>query len=243
MRRQLATRISSGVAALGFAMAVAAPAAQATTTVWAYPPIPSFENGGLYTEGTEFADDVSVGLDPTTNEFVVSDSAGVSVASGYEDTCVNDSPTVARCPQLAPVVTAVLGDGDDGFVGEATLGEILVGVTAGSGNDEAAAFGPTFLSGGDGDDTLIGGLSFDRVRGEAGHDRLIGRRGRDNVGGGPGRDWLTGGRGDDFLRAEDGERDRSIRCGGASGDTVIFDRKVDPAPVGCRHLNEPDAWP
>ena len=111
------------------------------------------------------------------------------------------------------------------------------------GNDIITVAGRGFLFGGSGDDTLTGGLSPDRIRGDDGRDRLIGRRGGDNLGGGPGPDWLAGGRGDDFLRAEDGERDLAIRCGGAPGDTVIFDEDADPAPIGCRHLNEPDAWP
>lgn len=241
--RRTFAKISS-VAAIGFATALVASTAHAATTVYVAEPVSHIRNGGLYTDSTATSDQVTVGFDTTTDEFVVSDPAGVTLnANDPTNPCELESPTVARCPQLAPFVTALLGDGDDRFVGEASLGGMQVGVTGSSGNDAVTTFGRAFLSGGDGDDTLMGGLSFDRIRGDAGRDRLIGRQGRDNLGGGPGPDWLTGGRGDDFLRAEDGERDRSIRCGGAPGDTVIFDRNVDPAPVGCRHLNEPDAWP
>jgi Ca2+-binding RTX toxin-like protein len=243
MKRRTFIGIGIGLAALAVTLALATSSALATTYVRSDPPIPSFQNGGLYLTASKFDDQVTVGFDAAANQFVITDPAGVSVGIGPAVSCTAESPTVARCPQTAPFVGAFIAAGNDQFVGETSLSGFQVAVYGASGDDTITTSGLALLHGGRGDDTLTGGLSGDRIRGEEGRDRLIGRRGRDNIGGGPGRDRFDGGRGDDLLRAEDGERDLSLRCGAGVGDTALFDVGLDPAPIRCRHLNDPDAWP
>src|SRR5262249_42121726 len=70
------------------------------------------------------------------------------------------------------------------------------------GNDEIRVKGlsnPSWLYGGDGNDTLYGGSGADVLFGEAGNDHLHGRGGRDILIGGVGEDVLIGGGGDDIM--------------------------------------------
>jgi len=70
--------------------------------------------------------------------------------------------------------------------------------------------GLAFVSGGDGNDTIIGSSFADDLRGDAGNDILNGGAGNDALSGGTGNDNLTGGAGADLL------------TGGAGNDTFVF---------------------
>jgi hypothetical protein len=240
MSRRTFTRITIGVAAFGVATALVASAAEATTTVWVDPGnIPSLVSPGLHTEGSKSADEVVLGFDVATDEFVISDPAGVSI-HGFFTNCTSESVTVARCPHIAPYVTSSLSGGDDRFTADATLGSsIQIGVRGEAGNDSirlSNLWGS--LLGGSGNDTLVGGPGGDRLgdrlKGGHGNDRLTGRGGDDYVIGGIGTDRLSGGGGEDQLFAEDEHRDKAIICGPGT-DIVIFDL-ADPDPKNCERF-------
>jgi Ca2+-binding RTX toxin-like protein len=235
MSRRTFTRITIGVATLGVATAVTASSAQATTTVWVDPGyIPSLVSPGLHIEGSKSADEVALGFDATTNEFVISDPAGVIVL-GSQPTCTSESTTAARCPHIAPYVTSSLSGGDDRFTADATLPSSQISVQGEAGDDSIrlSNLGGS-LSGGSGNDTLVGGPGGDRVKGGHGNDRLTGRGGDDYVIGGIGTDRLSGGGGEDHLLAQDDHRDKAIVCGPGT-DRVIFD-PIDPEPSNCERF-------
>jgi hypothetical protein len=179
MSRRIFNRASIGVAAFGAATALAAPAAQATTTVWVSPAFIPLTNPGLVTEGTTSADDVALGFDVATDEFIVSDPAGVVVRESFGGpACTSESPTVARCPHIAPYVTSTLSGGDDRFTAAGSLGSAQIGVRGEAGNDSIrlSDLEVGSLLGGSGNDALAGG---GRLKGGHGNDRLAGRGGDD----------------------------------------------------------------
>lgn len=234
MSRRTFTRITIGVAAFGVATALIASAAQASTTVWVAPTHFPLVTPGLHTEGSTSADDVALGFDATTDEFVISDRAGVSVR-GFQTNCTSESATVARCPHIAPYVTSSLSGGDDRFTADATLTFPQISVQGEAGNDSIRLLnlGGSLL-GGSGNDALVGGPGGDRIKGGHGNDRLTGRAGADYVIGGIGTDRLSGGGGEDQLFAEDEHRDTAIVCGPGM-DRVIFD-PTDPEPRNCERF-------
>lgn len=112
----------------------------------------------------------------------------------------------------------VLSPGDDNFVDEFGLDDIL----GGKGDDliDADQNSDTVF-GEDGDDRLVGAQSDDIIRGGDGNDVVstgsgndagFGEAGDDTVQGGSGNDWLSGGDGDDFVK-------------GDAGDDVLFGGK------------------
>ena len=70
------------------------------------------------------------------------------------------------------------------------------------------------------------------LEGSDGPDVLIGDGGENSFMGHLGADTFVGKGGDDFIDAIDGQRDKSIQCGGGGDDDVIKDG-MDPKPVGC----------
>ncbi|MGH3104023.1 MAG: calcium-binding protein, partial [Gaiellaceae bacterium] len=119
----------------------------------------------------------------------------------------------------------------------------------GTGGAGLKFLGPTVLTGGDGNETLLRGggaadsidggpgddlldaqESDDVLTGGPGNDTLTGGGGNDSVDGGPGIDTFNGNDGDDTFRAEDDEADALI-SGGAGFDTAYVDTGVDPTPI------------
>jgi Ca2+-binding RTX toxin-like protein len=99
--------------------------------------------------------------------------------------------------------------------------------------------GPTYLSGGSGNDDLTdpeGGN--DRLDGGPQGDVLDSLAGRDTLIGGGGRDVMRSGRGSDRIFADDGVRDKRIRCGPTGGDVALVDR-ADPAAQLCERVRTP----
>lgn len=233
MRSRIFRRATIGVAAFSAATTLAAPAAQATTTVWVAPPALPLVSPGLHTEGTTSADEVALGFDAATDEFVISDPAGVVVRNAFRLECTSESAAVARCPHIAPYVTSSLSGGDDRFTAAATLGSAQIGVRGEAGNDSIrlASLELGSLWGGSGNDALAGG---GRLQGGHGNDRLAGRGGGDYVIGGIGTDRLSGDGGEDRLFAQDDHRDKAIVCGPGT-DRVIFD-PADPEPKNCERF-------
>jgi len=97
-------------------------------------------------------------------------------------------------------------------------------INAGSGNDFVEFSGrdggvniPSFISGGDGNDTLTGGIGRDTIYAGPGDDHLQGKAGNDQLIGGKGNDWIEGGDGDDLLKGDAGN-DRLY--GGNGRDTL-----------------------
>jgi Ca2+-binding RTX toxin-like protein len=202
------------------------------TSVFATPPVPSFFNGGIYITGTGFDNSVTASFDGATDEYVVSDPAGVVVQGS---SCEQTSATVVTCPNLGEGVTTSLGSGSDRFVADESLEAATPAVQGGDGDDfiEVRRAEFSLLFGDAGDDTLLGGSGGDVLHGGGGLDRLVGRAGRDDLLGEVGADRLVGGDGADRLFAEDGEADTKIQCGGSRKDTAGFDRHLDPKPIGC----------
>jgi Ca2+-binding RTX toxin-like protein len=85
-------------------------------------------------------------------------------------------------------------------------------------------FGPTFLSGGLGNDTIEGYTGPDRLFGDAGQDFILGREGDDFIYGGDGVDTLDGGAGQDTLTGGTGV---DIMFGGADADKYRVDNAGD----------------
>ena len=234
MSRQISSRARIGLAAFCAATALAAPSAHATTTVWVSPAFIALTTPGLHTEGTTSVDDVGLGFDVATDEFMVSDPAGVVVRESFGGPeCTSESPTIARCPHIAPYVTSTLSGGDDRFTAGASLGSAQISVRGEAGNDSIRLPGLAVgnLLGGSGNDALAGG---GRLKGGHGNDRLAGRGGDDYVIGGIGADRLSGGGGEDQLFAQDDHRDKAIVCGPGT-DRVFFD-PVDPEPKNCERF-------
>ncbi len=150
------------------------------------------------------------GDDPDNSLTVSRDAAGVLLVNGGTVSILGGIPTVANTTLIR-----IFGlKGDD---------ELLV-------DDLNGAMPPAFLSGGDGNDTLVGSLADDELDGGSGEDTLRGGRGgNDHLLGGPGNDVLTGGPGADVLEGQEGNDqivwnpgDGSDVVEGQSGDDTLF---------------------
>jgi Ca2+-binding RTX toxin-like protein len=88
------------------------------------------------------------------------------------------------------------------------------------------------LEGSRGPDELFGTNGKDPlIIGGQGDDVIHGLGSADNISGDGGNDSLFGDGGYDTLEAQDGQRDRTLHCGGGGGQ-VLRD-KGDPAAAGC----------
>ncbi len=87
------------------------------------------------------------------------------------------------------------------------------GGPAGCGTPDQVSSSNESLEGSDGPDVLIGDNSENSFLGHLGADTFIGKGGKD------------------FIDAIDGQRDKSIQCGG--GDDDVIKDHVDPKPIGC----------
>jgi Ca2+-binding RTX toxin-like protein len=163
--------------------------------------------------------------------------ASISVGDGSDTVSVSVDNADELLPDLFPIPVSVIGgDGNDdlqtgGWHGRA-FGE--------NGDDVLyGRSGPSYLSGGNGNDNLTdpeGGN--DRLDGGDQGDVLDSFGGRDVVIGGTGRDVMRAGTGRDRIYAEDGKRDKRIRCGPGGGDFAIRDAE-DPRPQLCERVRTP----
>jgi Ca2+-binding RTX toxin-like protein len=79
--------------------------------------------------------------------------------------------------------------------------------------------GPSFVDGGDGNDTITGTAFADDLRGNSGNDTLNGGDGNDTLNGGTGNDTLNGGANNDTITGGAG---KDFMTGGTGADTFVF---------------------
>ena len=192
-------------ASLGCVAAIAfAGSAQAASSV-------TILNGTLHVSGDAGANDIAVGLDPTSpNDFRIADSTGIS--DPLPPSCVRVSATAVRCP-VASVTVGMdvrLNDGDDQF--KVSSGDLpaatLLRVEGGLGNDTirgSAREGGDLLYGDEGNDTIYGEGGADLIRGGEGDDELEGGPGADDIDGEGGNDYVSGSGGNDVLKGGAGK--------------------------------------
>jgi Ca2+-binding RTX toxin-like protein len=156
--------------------------------------------------GSPQADEISVTLDGTQTQFVITSTRPINPPP---PPCVQISTSQVHCPTSEFVsFSATLGDGNDAFsVGPSVA--VPVSLTGGSGRDK--------LTGGSGSDTVTGGIGRDRLVGRNGRDTLNGGKGGDVEIAGEGRDTLMGGKGGDVLK---GGKGRDVLQGGKGRDVL-----------------------
>jgi Ca2+-binding RTX toxin-like protein len=144
--------------------------------------------------GSPQADRISVSLDGTQTQFVITSTRPINPPP---PPCAQISTFQITCPTSDFVsFTAILGAGNDNFrVGPAI--SVPVSMNGGAGFD--------LLRGGSGADTASGGQGADRLFGNNREDTLRGGPGSDVLRGGKGRDLLNGGKGGDLLRGGPGD--------------------------------------
>lgn len=137
--------------------------------------------------------------------------------------------------------------GDDSLTHLSNDGSGLL--LGGDGNDKLTDNGAarrSFLSGGNGDDTILGGSGGDNLLGGAGDDLVIGGNGDDGVTGDAGNDRLIGGFGNDEASGGDGndtfiasvDQDGSDHfAGGAGTDTADYSARNNLVPVALLSLS------
>ncbi|MGF1581442.1 MAG: DUF4397 domain-containing protein [Gemmataceae bacterium] len=104
------------------------------------------------------------------------------------------------------------GRGGSDVIDASDVADLGVFLSGDDGNDTLIGGGRgDFIVGGDGADSILGGAGADQLFGQDGDDELFGGRGNDLLSGGRGRDFLSGGRGFDFLL---GGRGRDFLTGG-----------------------------
>ena len=147
----------------------------------------------LGVSGSPFADEISVSLDGTQTQYVVTSTRLINPPP---PPCNQISDSQISCPTSDFVAFEVhLGKGRDSFTVGPSI-RVPVSISGGPGRD--------LLRGGSGDDTLRGGAGGDRLFGNNGRDVLRGAKGGDVLTGGKGRDELIGGAGRDALRGGQG---------------------------------------
>ncbi len=173
-------------------------------------------SAALKLSGDSQAARISVSIDPSSGELVLSDPAGID-PPGDPCTPPPGAPaTEIRCPAGSiGAIVGNLGAGDDRLtvapdvpvrIGARVSGRFL-GLHGGAGSDRLtggaagdAIFGDAGadrVSGRGGADLLKGGHGADRLLGGLGADGLFGAGGADRLSGGPGRDFCNGGAGRD----------------------------------------------
>ena len=194
------------------AAVVGAPAPDQASFVDSQPPYRS--PGQLTLIGSAANNDVSVDLDTTTNEYLVSDRVGLTAGPN----CQGTSATSARCIRFGnDRVVVVLKGGDDRF-------KVLTTKRGGR------------VYGRGGNDRIASSAADSAFYGDEGQDRLRGLGGEDTLDGGRGHDRLYGGPDNDRLFADNDDRDRTIACGKGDDDQAFIDRNLDPKPKGCEHI-------
>jgi len=159
---------------------------------------------------------------------------------------VSFQATQNACVSHRAGVEASLDDqGNDGPEDEniGGLSNSIEGVVGTDGDD--------LLSGNAADNYILGSGGEDRIEGLGGPDELSGGAGDDLVIGGPGKDKLYGdgtapdsGDGNDTLRADDGEADTIVDCGGSAGDSADTDSAaVDAKVLNCESVHRSPGRP
>lgn len=169
--------------AIGLALsAIGAPAALASTVTVAG------GNTVRVTESGNEANTVSVGYDPGTDLYTVTDAAANLTASG---TCTTVDAHAATCPAAGiKTISVDTDDLDDTISLDPSIPSTVAGnLDGGSGADTVTGHGN--LNGGSGNDTVIGSTLADTLRGGSGRDFLDGGNGPDEIAGGSSTDTLT----------------------------------------------------
>jgi Ca2+-binding RTX toxin-like protein len=161
----------------------------------------------------------------------------VSVSTGDGDDSVGVAPSRSDetlLDVLFPIPTLIIGgNGDDDLQAGGWHGRAF-----GEAGDDAlyGRLGPTRLSGGTGNDVLTDGDGGnDRLDGGPQGDVLQSTGGRDVLIGDSGRDVMRAGTGRDRIFADDGTRDKQVRCGPTRGDVAFVDSS-DPGPQLCERV-------
>lgn len=152
----------------------------------------------LGVEGSADADEVSVALDSTQTQYLITSTRPINPPPAP---CAQITTFQISCPISDFVAfSAALGDGSDTFsVGPSVA--VPVSMTGGTGRDVLrGGSGPDEMLGGDGRDRLLGVNAGDVLKGGAGRDVLKGGKGRDVLKGGSGKDRLLGGPGRDVEK-------------------------------------------
>jgi hypothetical protein len=160
----------------------------------------------LGVQGSPQNDEISVGLDGTQSQYVVTSTRPINPPPAP---CSQVTTFQIHCPvSQFSAFTASLGNGRDHFsVGPSVL--VPVTITGGKGADN--------LRGGSGDDTILGGDGSDRLFGANGKDTVDSGAGADVADGGKGKDTLRGQKGNDVLKGGTG---RDLLNGGAGKDKL-----------------------
>lgn len=201
--------------------------------------IASLQNGQLYIEGTERADQVTISEDGgyfrvsgVNAQFASRNVTSIRVqALGGDDSVV----APGRLSQPNQIVISIDGgSGNDRIVGSPAR-DLLQG---GPGNDLIYGLGGTdAIGGGGGDDVINGDDGNDDVYGDSGRDQLYGNQGDDRLFGGSDDDYLNlglghdrgdGGNGNDLVRGGDG----NDQLQGNNGDDWIYGGSGDDAIGG-----------
>jgi hypothetical protein len=164
-------------------------------------PSASVADGTLTINGSNAADDITIGVgaDPATMQ--------VDLGTG--------AAPVAFARSTFRAISVYLGQGDDRFSVTPTgqFSDAALTVHGGRGDDS--------ISGSRGNDVLIGGLGDDTIRGNDGNDLIFGGRGDDNVDGEKGADTQILGSGDDTALWNPGEGSDTTD-GGGGHDVLVF---------------------
>jgi Ca2+-binding RTX toxin-like protein len=180
----------------------------------------------------------TVGVNGGELEFVASDGVAntVTVTGGGGQITIKDAgQDIQILPFADPGCTKPTFD-------SATCPAVTVNVDAGDLPDTvdasaALVTGPTpaggvFVSGGDGNDTLIGCPNGDTLNGDAGDDTIEGRDGDDSLTGGDGNDNIKGGAGDDALETVTFETLGNDTLDGGEGNDDLVNSLRPPAGMG-----------
>lgn len=175
------------------------------------------EDGVLFIDGSENADNIEVELDGSLIRVLLNEESAEfadSVVDSIEVTGgADDDSIVARF--VTQPMTIDAGAGSDTVKGG--LGNDTIYGREGNDNLRGTQ-GDDSISGGNGRDSAQGQLGNDTLLGGGGDDTLRGQDGDDVLKGGSGKDTLDGGTGND--RAE-GSRHNDLLIGAGGNDTLI----------------------
>ena len=161
---------------------------------------------GLVVNGTGIADTITIDA-PNGFIRVVRGGATITASANTQSVTVNglggnDLITIGSLSGVpATLLTVNGGEGDDTISASgADIGRVRLFLSGDNGNDSIiGSLGKDTILGGNGSDSINGGAGDDSILGLAGNDVLAGGTGNDTVNGGDGADFVTGQAGDDSL--------------------------------------------
>ena len=161
---------------------------------------------GIVANGTGNADTINVDA-PNGFIRVIQGSSTITASTNIQAVTVNglggnDLITIGSLSGVLPTVLTVNGgEGDDTISANgADIGRVRLFLSGDNGNDSIlGSLGKDTILGGNGSDSINGGAGDDSILGLAGNDVLAGGTGNDTVNGGDGLDFVTGQAGDDSL--------------------------------------------